>query len=328
MLQRMECESRISVVSDIPVLLLGETGTGKELLARAIHRLDPKRCEGPFVPVNSAAISSTLAESEFFGHRRGAFTGAIRDRPGLFRAAHGGVLFLDEVGDLTADLQGKLLRVLQDGRILPVGGEREVAADVRVVTATNRDLDRAVRNGSFRPDLFHRLQVLTVRVPALRERREDIPHLVEHFIQMYGERTDGPIAVSPSFLEAIERLPLEGNVRQLEGVVRQALLRRRRESALSLTDLPPLEMRTLVPLDSGRHEGTYVRKGDPAFDAVEILSRHGWSLARSLDECELRLLQAALRESRGNRSRMARLLGVTSRTIYNKLHKHGLDARV
>ena len=178
---------RISRVSDVPTYITGETGTGKELLAKAIHSLDAKRRSGPFVAVNCSAISPGLAESELFGHRRGAFTGADRDRKGLIRAAQGGVLFLDEIGDLDAALQTKLLRVLQENRVLAVGEERDVPIDVRVVAASNRNLLAMVANGTFRADLFYRFTVLTVHVPPLRERRADIPPLIAHFVQKYQD---------------------------------------------------------------------------------------------------------------------------------------------
>ncbi|MGB7792222.1 MAG: sigma-54 factor interaction domain-containing protein, partial [Terrimicrobiaceae bacterium] len=173
---------RFSTLSDLPVLIVGETGTGKEGLARALHRLDPKRREGPFVAVNCGAIAAPLAESEFFGHRRGAFTGADRDRKGLIRSAEGGVLFLDEIGELDAALQAKLLRVLQESRVLGVGEDRDIQVNVRVVAATNRDLDQMGQQSRFRADLFHRLNVLSIRVPPLSERADDLAPLTQHFL--------------------------------------------------------------------------------------------------------------------------------------------------
>ena len=175
---------RFSALSDLPVLIAGETGTGKEGLARALHRLDPKRRGGPFVAVNCGAIAASLAESEFFGHRRGAFTGADRDRKGLIRSAEGGVLFLDEIGELEASLQAKLLRVLQENRVLGVGEDREIQVNVRVVAATNRDLDQ-LGQSQFRVDLFHRLNVLSIQVPPLSERADDLAPLTQHFLEKY-----------------------------------------------------------------------------------------------------------------------------------------------
>ena len=216
-----------SAISDLPVLITGETGTGKEGLARALHHFDRKRCHGPFVPVNCGAIVPSLAESEFFGHRRGAFTGAERDRKGLIRSAEAGVLFLDEIGELDRVLQAKLLRVLEDSHVLGVGEDSDVKVNIRVLAATSRDLQKMGRQGCFRTDLFHRLNVLSIEVPALRERADDFALLIGHFLEKY--RTLGaalPAGVSAEFLEALRQVELAGNVRQLENIVRQALARR------------------------------------------------------------------------------------------------------
>lgn len=229
---------RFSALSDLPVLISGETGTGKEALARAIHRLDPKRCQGPFVPVNCGAISATLAESEFFGHRRGAFTGAERDRKGLFRSAEGGVLFLDEVAELDIALQNRLLRVLQENRVLSVGEDREVAINTRVVAATNRDLELLMRQNKFRTDLFHRLNVLPIQVPPLRERPGDLGPLVEYLLQKTRSLgSPSSRSVDADFLEALQQSELPGNVRQLENLVRLALIRKATDLPLTLGDL-------------------------------------------------------------------------------------------
>ena len=176
---------RVSPLSDMPVLITGETGTGKELLAHAIHQLDPKRCHGPFIALNCSALSPGLAESELFGHRRGAFTGADRERKGLIRAAEGGVLFLDEIGELDDALQAKLLRVLQENRVLGIGDDQEVAVNVRIIAATNRNLDAMVQQRTFRADLFHRLNVLAIHIPPLRERPADLKPLIEHFLEKH-----------------------------------------------------------------------------------------------------------------------------------------------
>ncbi|MGH7461605.1 MAG: sigma 54-interacting transcriptional regulator, partial [Longimicrobiales bacterium] len=223
---------RVAPLSDLPVLITGETGTGKELFAHAVHTLDGKRCRGPFVAVNCGAISEGIAESELFGHRRGAFTGADRDRPGLFRAAQGGVLFLDEVGELSESVQSKLLRVLQDRRVLAVGDEKDASVNVRVIAATHRDLAERVAQGAFRADLFHRLTVLTLRVPPLRERREDMGPLIEHFLAQYGELVLGrPVSATTEFVQAISQLELPGNVRELENILRRILVCRTEGSA-------------------------------------------------------------------------------------------------
>jgi transcriptional regulator with PAS, ATPase and Fis domain len=226
---------RISVLSDLPTLLVGETGTGKELLAHSIHAMDPRRCQGPFVALNCAALAPTLAESELFGHRRGAFTGAGRDRRGLIRAAHGGVLFLDEIGELDLPLQAKLLRVLQENRVLSIGDEQEVTVNIRVVAATNRELGALVKEGRFREDLFHRLNVVSVRVPALRERAEDIGPLTRSFVEKYaGPSQAGRLTVAADFIEALTQAELPGNVRQLQNLVRQVLVNKADADASSL----------------------------------------------------------------------------------------------
>jgi len=337
----------VSAVSDLPVLIIGETGTGKELAARAIHRLDPRRRSGPFVPVNCGAIAAGLAESELFGHRHGAFTGAEHDRKGLVRAARGGVLFLDEVGDLDVNLQGKLLRVLQERRVLTVGEDQEVPVDVRIIAATNRDLGAMVRTHEFRADLFHRLNVLSIRIPALRERPEDIEPLVQHFISRCAEQADHPVvSASREFVQALRRVELAGNVRQLENVIRGALVNSKRGDQLRLSDLPPelwleLAREHTAAADRANDGGTShggaaaPRAHDRAdgaaghaaeLNAVAVLESSSWKLQRALDLCEQKFVAAALGASRGNRSRAARLLGISPRSIFNKMRKYRLTA--
>jgi two-component system, NtrC family, response regulator HydG len=317
--------SRVAPLSDLHVLVTGETGTGKQLFAQALHRLDPKRRHGPFVVVNCSAISAGLAESELFGHRRGAFTGAERDRPGLIRAAHGGVLLLDEIGDMETGLQAKLLRVLQEGRVLGVGDDREVAVDVRVVASTHRDLAAMVERGAFRADLFHRLNGLALHVPALRDRRGDIPALVAHVVARLA-RAGGPdVRASDEFLDAIARVPLSGNVRELQHIVRHALAVAAGAPVLGLTHLPAAIWSDVVA------QGVT----DAATPAAAPSTGHGsggwpvhvpdaWTLARSLAWCERAIVARALEAVDGNQARAARLLGVTPRSVYNKLRKHQL----
>lgn len=326
---------RVSALSDVPTLFLGETGTGKELLARAIHKLDPKRRRGPFVAVNCAAIAPGVAESEMFGHHRGAYTGAQHERRGLVRTADGGVLFLDEVGELDDALQGKLLRVVQEGRVLAVGEDREVSVDVRVIAATNRDLEAMVQRRTFRSDLFHRLNVLTVRVPPLRQRPEDVAPLVEHFAVKYGAAWR-PVATE-RFIAALQQVDLSGNVRQLENLVRRTLAAKEDDRPLDLADLPPETLQELAEpfcVESPRAgeppacsaPAPAVRKPDAAgMDPHRLLMTHGWNLARSLAYCERLLVQAALAASDGNHSRTARLLGISVRSVYNKVHRHHLE---
>lgn len=323
---------RISQLSDLPVLLTGETGTGKELLARAIHRLDGKRRRGPFVALNCNALSESLAESELFGHRSGAFTGAMRDRKGLFRAADGGVLLLDEIGDLALSLQGKLLRALQEGSVLGLGEDAEAPVDVRVIAATNRDLERQVREGLFREDLYQRISVLVVRVAPLRERPEDLRPLTEHFAHKHAALCGvSPRGASNDFLEAIGLSGLPGNARQLENLVRSALLRQAGDSPMDLASLPA-EFWRLVAEQEQKTEALASLLPEPA-SAPGV--PQGWAgpvegdeatLAASLQRYERMLLMEAMQRSRGNQTRAARLLGVTPRSVYNKLRKHKLIA--
>lgn len=319
---------RISPFSDLSMLITGETGTGKELIARACHALDPKRNRGPFVAVNCSAISVTVAESELFGHRRGAFTGAERDRKGLIRAAHGGVLFLDEVGELAASTQSKLLRVLQDGRVRAVGDEDETPVSVRIVAATNTDIRSLIERKRFRSDLFYRLNVLPIHLPPLRERREDIGPLVEHFAVTHATlNARAASTATREFVEALCALDLPGNVRQLENIVRWALVHNDGEP-LSLRDLPPEVLEGLV-LERNGSPAPASQVASVASIMPESMRDHRielpapeWNLARSLHDHERLLLERALRASEGNHSRAARLLGITPRSVYNMVRRH------
>jgi transcriptional regulator with PAS, ATPase and Fis domain len=324
MLKLLAMVLRLAQLSDVPVLISGESGTGKELLARAIHRLDPRRSGGPLVAVNCAAISQALAESELFGHRRGSFTGAERERKGLIRAAHAGVLFLDEISELHPELQAKMLRVLQDGRIIAVGDETEEPVDVRVVAASNRDLGAMVDEGRFRADLYHRLNVVPVRIPPLRERPEDIEPLIRHFARKHSNLASAPCAAGPEFLEALRDLELPGNARQLENIVRQALVKKTDGSPLGLEDLPAdVWLQVCRKSSQGREAGAGAGDEAAAPSVLGILSSHGWNLSASLNQCEREMIRAALARAQGNQTRAARLLGVTPRSIYNKLHRPG-----
>jgi transcriptional regulator with GAF, ATPase, and Fis domain len=306
---------KVSPLSDLPVLIGGETGTGKELIARAIHGLDPKRSRGPFVPLNCAALAASLAESELFGHRKGAFTGASQDRRGLIRAAEGGTLFLDEIGDLEPGLQGKLLRVLQENRVRGVGEDREDRVNVRVIAATHQELPALVEQGRFREDLFHRLNLLTARAPSLAERGADIDVLVRHFIVKHGGPTLSPL---PSLLAALKAMPMPGNVRQLENLIRHAVVNARTDGTLGVEELPPSVWDQLSRVDAP--DG----KDAAPQDWAAVLDSNSWSLSRSLLTCERHFLKAALTRSQGNQSATARLLGITPRSIYNKIRKHRL----
>src|SRR5256885_5122029 len=231
--------------TDSPVLIEGESGTGKELVAAAIHRLST-RAKGPFIPVNCSAIPEDLLESEFFGHVRGAFSGAVSDALGLFRGANDGTIFLDEIAELSPGLQVKLLRVLQEMQVRPVGSTKAFPVDVRVIAATNRDLERAMTEGSFRQDLFYRLNVVRVTLPPLRERREDIPSLINHFLRRFNKRFHRDVrGVAPEALAALSAYTFPGNVRELENLIERAFAMGSREQ-ISLTDLPSLRDRKSV----------------------------------------------------------------------------------
>ena len=207
---------------DYPVLITGETGTGKELVAAAIHS-ESRRCRGPFVPVNCGALPEGVVESELFGHVKGAFSGAVRDKKGRFELAHGGTIFLDEVGELAKPLQVTLLRVLENGTFMPVGGEKPVTVDVRVLSATNRDLNREMEQQRFRPDLYYRLNVVPLKLPPLRERQSDIPLLLAYFLEQARSRGQRVLSFSPAAVDLLRRYPWPGNVRELQNAVHYAL---------------------------------------------------------------------------------------------------------
>jgi transcriptional regulator with PAS, ATPase and Fis domain len=330
---------RFSELSDLPVLITGESGTGKELLAKAIARMDPRRKDGPIVSVNCAAVSPALLESEFFGHRRGAFTGAERDRSGLIRAAEGGVLFLDEIGELDLGLQAKLLRVLQDNSLTAVGEEKEVPVNVRFIAATNQSLGDRIALGRFRADLFYRLRVLHAHIPALRERPVDMPLLIEHFLQKHGGlQIEQAVEINQDFVIALQQTCLPGNVRQLENLIRESLATRHADDALDLSDIPSEILRQLSePIDATPTNRTFansmaqpigaeISQGGMNDMMKQILEREGWNLSTTLCECERHAFQAALDRAHGNQTAAARLLGITARSVYNKVRKYGLCA--
>ncbi|MBI3464696.1 MAG: sigma 54-interacting transcriptional regulator [Planctomycetes bacterium] len=245
--------------SDLPVLLLGETGTGKQLLAEAVHQLDRKRSGSPCRTLNCSSISKTLAESELFGHTKGAFSGAESDRLGLFRSAHGGTVILDEIAELDLKLQPKLLRVLQEGLVLPVGSDQEQRVDVRVIAATNRPLEQMVATGRFRADLYQRLNVFPIQIPPLRERPEDLEVQARHFLSQRQKQPPLPsggegwgegrvTGLSPRVLELLRLLPWEGNTRQLDSLMREILAHQPRGPLVELEDLPRSLLHTLADL--------------------------------------------------------------------------------
>jgi len=311
---------KAAVLSDAPVLITGESGTGKQLLAQAIHNLDEKRREYPFVVVNCSAITPTLAESELFGHKRGAFTGSVGDRLGYFRAAHKGTIFLDEISEMDPSLQPKLLRVLQESRVMPVGGDSEEEIDVRVIAATNRDLGECIAKGQFRLDLFQRLNVIPIMVPPLRTRREDILPLVRHFIAKHTGHYRGTIdSIDPRVVDAITALDCEGNVRQLENLVRHVLLTKEAGSRLELSDLPRNVIRELLINPDPAHGDSF------AEHLLEKITRDGLSLQEVLDYCERMVLEKVLAQTGHNQTKTAQMLKTTSRTIFNKIKKHRFE---
>ena len=286
--------------SDVPILIEGESGTGKDLLARAAHALS-SRAAGPYVALNMSAIPENLAEAELFGHEKGAFTGAEQARAGFFAEAEGGTLFLDEVGLLPLALQPKLLRVLQDGEYIPVGSRKPLRANVRVVAATNEDLAKNVKAGKFREDLWFRLRVVPVRLPPLRERREDVPALVEHFVRKHALRlARPPLLPDAEAMRALLDHPWPGNIRELEHAIERGLLLARGE-AITLADLPP-------ELGQPRENGT----------AAEGRYR------RARDAWERRFFEDLLREAGGSVARAAELAGIHRSTLYEKLTRYGL----
>jgi len=296
----------ITQIAETPttVLITGESGTGKELVARAIHRRSPRRAQ-PFVAVNVAAIPDTLIESELFGHERGAFTGAHARKLGKFELAHGGTVFLDEIGSLRLDLQTRLLRVLQEREVERVGGVRPIPVDVRVLAATNVNLRQAVRQRAFRDDLFYRLNVLPIDVPALRQRREDIPFLVEHFVRTIARECNRDVrAVSAGALEALVRYDWPGNVRELQNVIHRAVVLAR-EPVLQLHDIP-LDV-TLPETGVGLTEDTSL------------------PLREACDQFERQYVMRVLESVRWNVSRGARRLGVHRNTILAKLAAWGIQ---
>ncbi|PYM26047.1 MAG: hypothetical protein DMD80_19565 [Candidatus Rokuibacteriota bacterium] len=287
-------------VTDSPVLIEGESGTGKELVAAAIHRLS-SRAKRPFIPVNCSAIPQDLLESEFFGHVRGAFSGAVADALGLFRGADEGTIFLDEIAELSPALQVKLLRVLQEMQVRPVGSTKAFPVDVRVIAATNRDLERAMTEGSFRQDLFYRLNVVRVTLPPLRERREDIPSLINHFLRRFNKRFHRDVrGVAPEALAALSAYTFPGNVRELENLIERAFAMGSREQ-IALTDLPSLSKTPMASTPVTSPESV------PA-----------------LADVERELILKALAVFKDDKEAAAKALGISRRTIYRRLKEYGV----
>jgi DNA-binding NtrC family response regulator len=285
--------------ADAPVLIIGESGTGKELVARAIHQ-HSNRSARPFVPINCGALTETLLESELFGHVKGSFTGAVADAKGVFQTAHTGTVFLDEVGEMSPALQVKLLRVLQEGEVRPVGSSRALKTDVRIVAATNVDVERAVADGKFRQDLFYRLGVVIINLPPLRERRDDIPLLIERFLKAASAKAMKQVDLTPAAVEALASYHWPGNVRELENMI-ERLVVFSRGSRIDAGDLPP----TVTP-------------------RAPVLEKRLFDDLPTLEEIERRYLLHVLEQVGHNRTRAAEVMGIDRRTLYRMAERFGI----
>jgi DNA-binding NtrC family response regulator len=287
------------------VMIIGESGTGKELVARAIHFSGPDAAR-PFIPVNCAAMPHELIESELFGHKKGAFTGAAAEAPGLFKAAEGGTLFLDEVTEMALEMQAKLLRVLQERAVRPVGSTKEIPVNVRVITSTNRDPSQAVAQGKLREDLYYRLSAAPIHLPPLRERPDDIPFLVQHFLKKlnasHGRTIEG---VDKAAADVMQRYRWPGNVRELENVL-EAAFTFGKTSTIATGDLPPHMAKNLAPPIAPASEGL-------PFDGII-----------TIDEAERRLILRAMKTFKGNKSHVSRALGISRKQLYVKLTEYGI----
>jgi DNA-binding NtrC family response regulator len=293
--------------SDVPILIAGENGTGKELVARGVHDLSPRR-SGPFVKMNCAAVPAELVESELFGHEKGAFSGAAAQRRGRFEQADGGTLFLDEIGDMPAPMQAKLLRVLQDGEFTRVGGSGDLKADVRVISATNRELDALLAEGRFREDLLYRINTLTIRTPALRDRAGDVPALAAHFADAASRRNHWKVRrFSAEALELLKRQPWKGNVRELKNVVERVLI---------LSDSDPItadEVRVALGPPTPARGGGGVPLDGPLRDVVDAFERE--------------VIRERLKANGGHVTNTARSLGLERSHLYKKCKQLGVDIR-
>jgi len=289
--------------SDATVLLLGESGTGKEVVANAIHH-NSSRAGQPFIKVSCAALPEALLESELFGHEKGAFTGATARREGRFQLAHQGTIFLDEVGEMSLPVQTKLLRVLQEKEFEPLGGIRTVKVDVRLITATNRDLEQEVKAGRFREDLYYRLNVVPVMLPPLRERKEDIPPLADHFLAIYRDKNRKSVkGISGKALDMLVRYDWPGNIRELENCIERAVIMAREEWIVPADFPPPLRVLSA----GGEREEMDIPSGI------------------TLDEMERALIVKTLAQAGGNRTKTAEILGINRRTLQNKLKIYGIN---
>lgn len=294
--------------SQAPIYISGESGSGKELTARAIHDHGP-RADGPFIPVNCGAIPGELMESEFFGHKKGSFTGANQDKIGLFQAADGGTLFLDEVADLPLEMQVKLLRAIQEKAIRPVGTQQEIPVDIRLLSATHKDLHGEIEAGRFRQDLFYRINVIEIQVPPLRQRSDDVPFLADMFLARLAEEAQLPAArLSPGAIEALKAYAFPGNVRELENIL---------ERAYTLCEEDMIEAEDL-------HLTTSESPAENALFSSKDTELHGESLDHHLEDIERDIIVKVLEETRWNRTAAAKKLGVSFRSLRYRLKKLGL----
>ncbi|HRK07777.1 MAG TPA: sigma-54 dependent transcriptional regulator [Pseudobdellovibrionaceae bacterium] len=301
----------IRKVSDAPtnVLVTGESGTGKEMVAKAIHFNSPLK-DKPFVSVNCGAIPENLVESELFGHKKGSFTGAVADKPGLFEIADGGTLFLDEIGELPLQSQVRILRAIQERVIRRVGATEDIKVDVRIIAATNRDLEDMTKQGTFRQDLFYRLNVINIKTPALRERRDDVPLLANHFLQKYNDRFGKAIqSVSKEAMDLLKKYDFPGNVRELENIIERTVAL---ESGATVL---PESLPQFVNTPSGRKM--------VSSDGIEITDE-GIDLQKVIDQLEKELLVKAIHQANGVKKRAAKLLGITFRSMRYRVEKYNL----
>jgi DNA-binding NtrC family response regulator len=297
--------------NDLTVLITGESGTGKELVARAIH-VGSSRSAATFLPYNCTTTTRELADSQLFGHRRGSFTGAVSDQPGLIRTAAGGTLFLDEVGDLPLDVQPKLLRFLEEGEIMPVGENRPQQVDVRVLAATNADLEQRVAEGKFREDLYYRLSVIRIHIPPLRQRREEIPHLSTYFLREASERLSKPdMRLGSDVLDLFAQYWWPGNVRQLRNELQRSVAMAPAGGTIGPEHLSA--------------DLTAAAPGTSPTGPSRVALRGGQTLASVVDEIERDLIRDMMNRHRGNISETARALGLTRRGLYLKLRRLGLE---
>ena len=312
--------ARTVAATNTTVLLLGESGTGKEVVARAIHQWSP-RADHPFVAVNCVTLTPELLASELFGHEKGAFTGATALQKGKFELAHGGTLFLDEIGDLAPDLQVKLLRVLQDKEFQRVGGTRDLRVDVRLLAATNRDLHQAMQRGTFREDLYYRLNVVTLTLPPLRDRRADIPALVAYFLAQYGREVNRPgLRIAPAALDMLQAYPWPGNVRELQNAIERAAVLAP-DLVLTVTDFPPVIRQACRPPAATLLPGVGL---DDTLPLAATAPGPQELVAAGALPAQAAQIQQALTQTAGNVALAARLLGVSRDTVRYRMQRYGL----